>query len=363
MAGAERITVVVTTSPIPSCPSPVLLRLLFGSLRKHLPSIEASPRLLVCDGYARADGKARLVTPEAYSAYLAAAEVLAASGEFGAQCRILPLATCHGYGLALEAALAEVTTEFVLVMQHDWLFVADADICEVVTAMDQDNDVKYIGMQSFTTLDYARRMRVRYNLELPSPRSVAGLTLVPQLLWYDKPHLCRADHYREVVLPAAPMRPLECPEARFGLGLMWPELRAAGQATSTVSAAEAAERLFEAHRRYGTYFWDVGEEVIYHLSGRKLHATELGGGAGEGAPPPAFELRTAARASGTFTAAAAERTAHVAGLALPAKEATMSRFKGRCYVCGEKGHSKLNCAKRPAGVEEAGGFVEQLAGC
>lgn len=32
------------------------------------------------------------------------------------------------YGLALEAALAEVETEFVLVVQHDWLFVRDADV-------------------------------------------------------------------------------------------------------------------------------------------------------------------------------------------------------------------------------------------
>ena len=32
------------------------------------------------------------------------------------------------YGLALEAALREVESEFVLVVQHDWLFVRDTDV-------------------------------------------------------------------------------------------------------------------------------------------------------------------------------------------------------------------------------------------
>eukprot|EP00913_Durusdinium_trenchii_P002213 g2044.t1 len=176
---------------------------------------------------------------------------LCAAGELG-NCRVLVLQSCHGYGLALSAALSEVATEFVLVVQHDWLFVRDVDLTLVVDAMDKDPAIKYIGMQSLTTLDYARRMQLRWGL-------VIWLRLVPQLLWYDKPHLCRKRHYVEVVLPEANMTVLENPERRYGVERMWPKLL-------------NSQNLAEDHLRYGTFFWDVGAEVVYHLSGRKLLA-------------------------------------------------------------------------------------------
>ncbi|CAK9094935.1 Uncharacterized protein SCF082_LOCUS44602 [Durusdinium trenchii] len=254
----EKVTILVTTSPIPSHPSPILLRTLFGSFQKHLAAAVNCQIVLVCDGFARSDGKDQLCSEEAYSRFLTSIQELCAAGELG-NCRVLVLQSCHGYGLALSAALSEVATEFVLVVQHDWLFVRDVDLTLVVDAMDKDPAIKYIGMQSLTTLDYARRMQLRYKLQLPSERIVAGLRLVPQLLWYDKPHLCRKRHYVEVVLPEANMTVLENPERRYGVERMWPKLL-------------NSQNLAEDHLRYGTFFWDVGAEVVYHLSGRKLLA-------------------------------------------------------------------------------------------
>ncbi|CAJ1329554.1 unnamed protein product [Effrenium voratum] len=218
---AGRITILVTTSPIPSHPSPVLLRTLFGSFQKHL-SLDCR-RVLVCDGYAREDEKPQLCGQEAYEGFLSNVEELRATGELG-DCTVLKLGHCHGYGLALAAGLAEVSSEFVLVVQHDWLFVKDVDLTSLVAAMDSDAAVKYIGMQSLTTLGYARRMQLRYSLRLPPAREVHGLRLVPQLLWYDKPHLCRCKHYTEVVLPEAKMGLRENPERRYGVEQMWPRL-------------------------------------------------------------------------------------------------------------------------------------------
>ena len=57
-----------------------------------------------------------------------------------------------------------------------------------------------------------KHLRWRYDLQLPPPRHVNQLRLVPQLLWpgpehmrnerdfelrYDKPHMCRTRHYLE----------------------------------------------------------------------------------------------------------------------------------------------------------------------
>jgi len=334
------ITILVTTSPIPSHPSPVLLRALFASFRRHLPSLKGCPSLIVCDGYRRADGKPQLCSEDAYNQFLEAVDERVHSGEFGA-CRVLKLSGKHGYGRALQIALAQVQTEFVLVMQHDWLFVKEMDMHRAVEAMREDPSIKYIGMQSMTTLDYARRMEVRYQITLPHTHIVAGVPLTPQLLWYDKPHLCRVSHYLNVVLKDAPCDVGEVPEARYGLALMWPALR-------------SADNISDTHNHFGTFFWDVGAEVVYHLSGRKLHAEPYD------SEIPELELRGAAHATVTYTAVAADRVAHIPGLSMPVKRESSSRFKGRCFLCGEKGHSKLNCALR-GDVGPAQGQV--LAGC
>lgn len=259
-SASELVTLVVTTSPIPSHPSLVLLRTLLNSFRKHLVDFENYNLLLVCDGFSRSDGKDQLCSKEAYQQFLDSVQELCASGELG-NCQILELKSCHGYGLALSAALAEVVTEFVFVVQHDWLLVKDVDLGPVVNAMDLDATIKYVGLQSLTTLDYARRMQLRYNLQLPPDRHLCGLRLVPQLLWYDKPHLTRKKHYLEVVLPEAKMGVFQNPERRYGVDQMWPKLL-------------HAENLEEEHLRHGTFFWDVGAEVVYHLSGRKLLAVD-----------------------------------------------------------------------------------------
>lgn len=247
-SASELVTLVVTTSPIPSHPSLVLLRTLLNSFRKHLVDFENYNLLLVCDGFSRSDGKDQLCSKEAYQQFLDSVQELCASGELG-NCQILELKSCHGYGLALSAALAEVVTEFVFVVQHDWLLVKDVDLGPVVNAMDLDATIKYVGLQSLTTLDYARRMQLRYNLQLPPDRHLCGLRLVPQLLWYDKPHLTRKKHYLEVVLPEAKMGVFQNPERRYGVDQMWPKLL-------------HAENLEEEHLRHGTFFWDVGAEVV-----------------------------------------------------------------------------------------------------
>ncbi|OLP83168.1 hypothetical protein AK812_SmicGene36108 [Symbiodinium microadriaticum] len=50
-----------------------------------------------------------------------------------------------------------------------------------------------------------------------------------------------------------------------------------------------------------------------------------------------------ATTTATFTAVAAQRTMEVTGLSAPEPKGHMGRFKGRCYLCGEKGHSKSHC--------------------
>ena len=128
-------TVIVTTSAIPSHPSTALLDATLASLSLCTGAIDRCHLIITCDGYQLSDANAetsqykwgRLTrqAAEAYEAFLKTVIDRAAHGELGdRQVTVLALPSHHGFGRAVKAALTHVTTELVLVLQHDWLFVA-----------------------------------------------------------------------------------------------------------------------------------------------------------------------------------------------------------------------------------------------
>ncbi|CAE7546443.1 unnamed protein product, partial [Symbiodinium natans] len=70
----DRLTILVTTSPIPSHPSPVLLRTIARSIRATPAELQRSAKPQVCDGFKPPDGRKQLCEKEAYEGFLAAAE-------------------------------------------------------------------------------------------------------------------------------------------------------------------------------------------------------------------------------------------------------------------------------------------------
>jgi hypothetical protein len=128
-------TVIVTTSAIPSHPSTALLDATLASLSLCTGGIERCHLIITCDGYQLSDadaetsqykwGRLTRQAAEAYEAFVGSVRDRTAHGEMGArQVTVLALPSHHGFGRAVKAALTHVTTELVLVLQHDWLFVA-----------------------------------------------------------------------------------------------------------------------------------------------------------------------------------------------------------------------------------------------
>ena len=65
---------------------------------------------------------------------------------------ILSLDHHHGFGFAVRAALAEVKTDYVLVVQHDQEFIAGFDLPAVLATMsDHPEAVKYVGLSSLSS--------------------------------------------------------------------------------------------------------------------------------------------------------------------------------------------------------------------
>ena len=404
-------TVIVTTSAVPSHPSTALLDATLASLSLCTGAIERCHLIITCDGYQLSDaetsqykwGRLTRQAAEAYEAFVGSVRDRAARGEMGARrVTVLALPSHCGFGRAVKAALTHVTTELVLVLQHDWLFVAPGfDAAAASAAVLGPLRLPYVAAMSQATVDYPERARRRYGLEIApatvfasddtvdgggdgcggcggggggsgggggdSVGSVGGRgggggaprRFWPLLLLQDKPHLASAAYLRDFVYGQEHCPPVGgFPED--GLG--------------QVQLADIRANGMVAHARYRTFVLDQGSAVTYHISGRKMRAAPpcaAGGGAsgakatpdapdaapaaadgaflvactvlGEAAPPP--EGADCGAHPAGFVRGAAWGSAVVAGLdrvRAPAAAGTRP-FRGRCFACGQKGHSKDHC--------------------
>ena len=204
---SDLLTVIVTTSPVRSNPSTEMLASTLESLAL-VPYLRTAPRLLVCDGcivdQQKPQHKAGRVTAEEqmqYAEFVRCVKIGASSSESGpfSGLTILEIPTREGFGFAVRRALAEVSTPYVMVVQHDQHLARTFDLLGVLRAMRAHPDViKYVGLCSESTQHYATTMRGKYGLTLQRTTAY-GVPLLPLIFWYDKPHICAADHYREFV--------------------------------------------------------------------------------------------------------------------------------------------------------------------
>ena len=62
---------------------------------------------------------------------------------------VLSLSDHHGFGFAVKAALNHITTDYVLVVQHDQEFIAGFDLEALLETMSLHSGVvKYVGLPS-----------------------------------------------------------------------------------------------------------------------------------------------------------------------------------------------------------------------
>jgi hypothetical protein len=275
---SAHLTIIVTTSPIVSHPSTELIESTFSTFGPNCgESFLACKKIIVCDGYrqrieplkrkftsTKAALRSGIVNDDQlqfYEEFMVRLQALADKGDFGAGFGNTTVMRCEqrmGYGFALKAALAEVSTPFVCVIQHDRTFMRRAPIVEVVNAMRENEMVKYVGLLQKSNLKYLDVAQSRHGRPilnhiidhiLQPPALVingevygekggntfleklaehklgklysqgkakymtggfyddlrnASLTshqaaLIPTLFWYDNTHICRTEHYRDFV--------------------------------------------------------------------------------------------------------------------------------------------------------------------
>lgn len=269
------VTVIVTTSPVPSNPSTEMLQGVLRSLAL-VPGLQRAPRILVCDGYTvvppgqKPRHKAGKILPEdavRYDGFIREVRAAMASATDGtesgtfAHLQVLELTEHHGFGFAVKRGLQEVSTTFVLVVQHDQEFVRGFDLPGVLRAMSSHPDhLKYVGLCSSTTQSYEHMVLSKYGLRVARTLEF-GVPFLPLIFFYDKPHVCSLRHYRDTVLgPDSPVRRGDFIEETLG----------------RAQREDILRHGLSVHGRYGTYQLDERDEagealaIVRHVNGRSF---------------------------------------------------------------------------------------------
>ncbi|KAI0101080.1 hypothetical protein F4814DRAFT_432218 [Daldinia grandis] len=252
------LTVIITTSPTPSAPSPELISAILSSFRSYCEILLSCRVIVVFDTYDRIASHARLkkgqVTPEGAKTFdlykqevkeLILGEFIrddqdrkldygqgeAEFGYSGVEANFVPFSIAQtvdkritfiapskrlGFGLAIRSALRLTETPFVWVQQHDWPLVSDVPLEPLLNVMwatrdDESAPVKYICLPSIRLLSYANSAHVARFPELKGltsslkrdfiPESGVSVPLTPMFFWHDKPHLVSTQHYLSRIFP------------------------------------------------------------------------------------------------------------------------------------------------------------------
>lgn len=297
------LTIILTTSPVPSIPSTELVKGVLDSLPAELDLV---PLIISFDGFTISQNDQRLngrlkkgQIPQAladlYPAYIAEVKALfhadvspetedsfmytyrSTTRDLTGRRPVTFLRQRYrqGFGYSIKAALPHCTTPHVLILQHDWVFAtAGIPWHTLLRSLQEEREVRYITFIARQSRRYAlsrgsscARFKAVFDAAqaLRRGRPLAD-ELVACLHFFDRPHLCSVALYRQI----------------FDLG----RLRRGDFVEDTVGTwygacianAPTDAEAIEAWRTLGAWIHQpgIGDEVaIRHTSGRTVLAKTL----------------------------------------------------------------------------------------
>jgi len=104
----------------------------------------------------------------------------------------------YGFADNVKYALEWITTKYVMVVQHDWIFSTHIPVTKLLQLMDVQVNINYINFISSSTTDYLNKYHGVCGHHVTKVCNY-DIPLVPLPFWYDKPHICRTDYYKSHV--------------------------------------------------------------------------------------------------------------------------------------------------------------------
>lgn len=293
---ADLLTIIITTSPTPSAPSPELISSVLGSMPASVHKLNL---IITFDGFTiSSDDRGRLkkgqipqamaetypayienvkslfdtvVTSESFddktNAYVSEAHNLSSSMH-GGHITFIRHKCRQGFGFSVKLSLEYCKTPHVLVMQHDWIFVTPIpplhDLLHIMITEDEVNYITFIARQ---TVGYKKSTGKYHNqqtsvfeasLQLRSDRPRPS-DLLACLHFFDRPHLCSVSLYRKI-FSLNVVRQGDFLEDTMGCKYL-----------STIVSAPSNEESVRKWLAFGCWIYYPGDGTavaIRHLSGR-----------------------------------------------------------------------------------------------
>ena len=202
----DRLTVIVTTSPLPRHPCSSMIEAILRSLQ-HYGGVAGCRVIIVADGYEACVGEGQLakwkrgkIADDAAARYeLHKQRVRAACAARAPpfqDAELMEQVEHRGFALGVRRAVAAARTEFVLVVQHDRPLIRAAPLEELVAAMSEQPELTHVALPTGRTqpgtYEHLAASKYAIKLEARCVRS-RGLRFVPLLQFYDSTHLSRRD--------------------------------------------------------------------------------------------------------------------------------------------------------------------------
>ena len=304
----DRLTIVLTTSPIKTHPSTRLIEEVFESIAV-LAGLGECRKIIVADGVkVREHDKFRsgICTPEAmsnYMHYLSRLEALTKTeGSPLRGAELLALDERHGFAHALRRGLMRVATPFVLVAQHDRSFVRPVEVSHVLDVMETANEhtvctdsgrVNYVGFPTTTTLSHGSYVASKYGLavepvtrDVPDPKvdgsnpgrghstneeqRPSTLRLLPLVQFYDSMHVASTRWYLSRVFGRS--RYVNLPRGGFIEDTLGQHMLRTIREECAGPRASDADAVARAHAAFGTFVYqdDSEETKCGHIDGHDV---------------------------------------------------------------------------------------------
>ena len=198
---SDFLTIIITTSPIKSHPSTDVLDQVIESFNL-IDELNDCKKLIICDGYQIISNnkyKSGKITQEVATNYELYIESITDKYNNSV---IIKRDNRYGFAENVKYALDLVMTEYVIIIQHDQIFLRNIDFKDIIDMMVKYTDINYINFISLQTVNYEAKLISKYNSfykEYKNKSNLCSLPLMPLLFWYDKPHVCRTSYYKDYV--------------------------------------------------------------------------------------------------------------------------------------------------------------------
>lgn len=198
---SDALTIIITTSPIESHPSTAVLDTVIKSFI-FIDELNDCNKIIICDGYeilSKNEYKSGKITQKVADNYEVYIESITDKYDNSV---IIKRDIRYGFAENVRYALDLVMTDYVIIIQHDQIFLRKIDFKDIIDMMIRHDNINYINFLSKQTINYESQLISRYNIfyeDYKKKSDLCGLSIIPLLFWYDKPHICRTSYYKEYV--------------------------------------------------------------------------------------------------------------------------------------------------------------------